>query len=304
MTSLQHEMFLSDALAQREHRSLLDVAGARTAVFTYEPLGPEPRPVTILAIHGFRGTHHGLLRVVDALPHVRVVMPDLPGFGESGVLPEGQHSIDGYGAWLEELADALSLGPETVLLGHSFGSIVVSHFLAAHPGRFTRLVLVNPISAPALEGPKAVLSRVAELYYWAAAKLPARVGTALLRSRAVVRLMSEAMAKSREPRLRAFVHGEHRAHFSEFATRGSLLESFRASISHDAAEAADALTLPVLLIAGEQDEVAALPDVRRLHERLADSRLTVIPGVGHLIHYETPGPAAAAIADFIGGTSA
>ncbi|BCT76317.1 alpha/beta hydrolase [Sinomonas cyclohexanicum] len=305
MTAMTAEPFLSDELSRREHRSSLDVAGTPTAVFTYEPRNPEASAVpTILAVHGFRGTHHGLLRIVDALPGFRVIMPDLPGFGESGVLPKGEHSIAGYGAWLGELADALGLGPETVLLGHSFGSIVVSHFLAEHPGRFTRLVLVNPISAPALEGPKAVLSRIAEAYYWASANLPAGVGTALLRSRAVVRLMSEAMAKSRDPQLRGFVHGQHREHFSDFATRESLLESFRASISHDAAEVADALQLPVLLIAGEQDEVAALPDVRRLHERLADSRLTVIPGVGHLIHYETPGPAATAIADFIGGTPA
>ena len=297
--------FLSERLAEREHRTSLDVHGAHTAVFTYEPIAAPSGPAaTILAVHGFRGTHHGLLRVVDALPAARVIMPDLPGFGASGVLPAGEHSIAGYGEWLGALADALGLGPDTVLLGHSFGSIVVSHFLAAHPGRFTRLVLVNPISAPALEGPQAVLSRLAEFYYWGAAKLPASVGAALLRSRAVVRLMSEAMAKTRDPRLRSFIHAQHREHFSEFATRESLLESFRASISHHAAEVAELLDLPVLLIAGERDEVAALPDVRRLHSRLPDSRLTVIPGVGHLIHYETPSPAAAAIAEFIQETPA
>lgn len=297
--------FLSDRLAAREHRSTIEVHGSVTAVFTYEPVGPAPTgsAPTILAVHGFRGTHHGLLRIVDALPGARVIMPDLPGFGASTVL-DGEHSIAGYGAWLGALADALGLGPDTVLLGHSFGSIIVSHFLAAHPGRFGRLVLINPISAPALEGPQAVASRLAELYYWGAAKLPVRLGTALLRSRAVVRLMSEVMAKTREPGLRGFIHAQHREHFSEFATREMLLESFRASITHHAAEAAGSLDLPVLLIAGERDEVAALPDVRRLHESLHDSRLTLIPGVGHLIHYETPEPAAAAIAAFIEGTAA
>jgi pimeloyl-ACP methyl ester carboxylesterase len=79
-----------------------------------------------------------------------------------------------------------------------------------------------------------------------------------------------------------------------------LLESFRASVSHTAAEAADELSLPVLLIAGDRDEVAPLPAVRKFHARLADSRLTVIPGVGHLIHYETPQPAADAIHAFLG----
>ncbi|GAB2749350.1 alpha/beta hydrolase [Sinomonas soli] len=301
--TLAAEPFLSDQLAARERLDTVDVAGAPTAVFTYEPVGrpgtpPAADAPTVLAVHGFRGTHHGLLRIVDALPDVRFVMPDLPGFGASGVMA-GEHSIDGYVRWLAFLADGLALGPDTVLLGHSFGSIVAAHFMARHPGRFERLVLVNPISAPALEGPQAVLSRLAELYYWGGAALPAGPGTALLRSRAVVRLMSEAMAKTRDGGLRAFVHAQHREHFSEFATRSSLLESFRASISHDAAEVADQLHLPVLLVAGERDEIAALPDVRRFHARLGDSRLTVVPGVGHLIHYETPGPAAAAIAEFI-----
>ncbi|GAB3285374.1 alpha/beta hydrolase [Sinomonas notoginsengisoli] len=297
--------FLSGRLRDREHRRMVEVSGSSTAVFTYEPVGSADSAAapTILAVHGFRGTHHGLLRIVDALPAVRVVMPDLPGFGASSPLA-GEHGITGYGDWLAALADALGLGPDTVLLGHSFGSIVVAHFLAAHPGRFGRLVLVNPISAPALEGPQAAASRLAELYYWGAAKLPARLGTGLLRSRAVVRLMSEVMAKTRDSQLRAFVHAQHREHFSEFATRASLLESFRASISHHAAEVAEALTLPVLLIAGERDEVAALPEVRRLNARLQDSRLTVIPGVGHLIHYETPEPAAAAIAAFLEETAA
>ena len=304
MAAPMAQAFLSSQLAARERRSTVRVLGADTAVFTYEPVGPfgdaaSGEPPTILAVHGFRGTHHGLLRVVDELPGVRVVMPDLPGFGESAVLAEGQHDIEGYGAWLGALADALGLGPETVLLGHSFGSIVTSHFLAARPGRFTRLVLVNPISAPALEGPQAVMSRLAELYYWAAARLPERPGAALLRSPAIVRVMSETMAKTREPDLRRFVHAQHEEHFSEFASRSMLLESFKASISHHAAETAADLRLPVLLIAGDRDEVAHLPDVRRFAGLLPDARLTVIPGVGHLIHYETPQPAAAAITAFL-----
>lgn len=301
MAASMVQPFLSTQLAARERRSTVRVLGAETAVFTYEPAQPPAsgEPPTILAVHGFRGTHHGLLRIVDALPGARVVMPDLPGFGESAVLDEGTHDIAGYGLWLGALADALGLGSETVLLGHSFGSIVASHFLAAHPGRFTRLVLVNPISAPALEGPQAVLSRLAELYYWAAARLPERAGAALLRSPAIVRIMSETMAKTREPALRRFVHAQHEEHFSQFASRSILLEAFKASISHHAAEAAGGLSLPVLLIAGDGDTVAHLPDVRRFASLLPDARLTVIPDVGHLIHYETPQPAAAAIAAFL-----
>jgi pimeloyl-ACP methyl ester carboxylesterase len=304
MVATAAEGFLSPRLDARERRSTINVLGADTAVFTYEPetdrsAGPGTPVPTILAVHGFRGTHHGLLRVVDQLPDVRVIMPDLPGFGASGPLPGAVHNIDAYTEWLGSLSDELGLGAETVLLGHSFGSIVAAHFVAGHPGRFRQLILVNPISAPALSGPKGVLSQLAAGYYRAGAALPEWAGAGLLRHPLVVRIMSEAMAKTRDGALRRFVHGQHAAYFSDFANRDMLLESFEASISHTAAEVADRLTLPVLLVAGDRDEVAPLPAVRRFHERLEDSRLTVIPGVGHLIHYETPEPAAHAIRDFI-----
>jgi pimeloyl-ACP methyl ester carboxylesterase len=111
--------------------------------------------------------------------------------------------------------------------------------------------------------------------------------------------MSEAMAKTPDKALRGFVHAQHSAYFSAFANRDSLLEAFKASVGNNVREVADRLTLPVLLIAGEQDEIAALPDQHTLLAKLPDGHLDVIPGVGHLIHYETPEPAAGFIRRFL-----
>jgi pimeloyl-ACP methyl ester carboxylesterase len=55
----------------------------------------------------------------------------------------------------------------------------------------------------------------------------------------------------------------------------------------------------VLLIAGERDEVAPLAGQFALLEAFPDARLDVIPGVGHLIHYETPEAAAHAVRAFV-----
>lgn len=62
---------------------------------------------------------------------------------------------------------------------------------------------------------------------------------------------------------------------------------------------ADRITLPTLLIAGSTDEVAPLPAQEKLQDVLPDSRLVVIDGVGHLIHYETPQAAAHSIELFL-----
>jgi pimeloyl-ACP methyl ester carboxylesterase len=289
----------STGLQARTRAARVDLRGTGVAYWTYEPVQVTPDTRTILVIHGFRGDHHGLLRVADQLPGMRLIMPDLPGFGSSAAFTAAEHSVAGYVRFVADFIAALDLGPDTVLLGHSFGSIIASHFVAAYPGTVAELILINPIAAPALEGPKGLMTKLAVLYYEAAARLPRRPGQALLRSQLIVRVMSETMAKTRDKQLRRFIHAQHSSYFSAFADRDSLLQAFKASVGSHVSEVAGQLTLPVLLIAGEKDEIAALPDQHRLLARLPDGHLDVIPGVGHLIHYETPAAAARFIRSFL-----
>ncbi|TLM73516.1 alpha/beta fold hydrolase [Pseudarthrobacter sp. NamB4] len=291
--------YFSPDLAARTSASSVELDGGKVAFWTYEPLPATPETRTILVIHGFRGDHHGLLRVADQLPDMRIIMPDLPGFGDSEAFRSAEHSVQRYGSFITEFMAALGLGPDTVLLGHSFGSIIAAHYVAGNPGSVHPLILINPIAAPALEGPKGLMTRLAVLYYRLSARLPRPVGLALLRNPLIVRVMSETMAKTGDRDLRRFIHGQHHTYFSAFASRESLLESFTASVTSHVAEVAPRLTLPVLLIAGEKDEIAVLGDQRRLAALLPDGELQVIPGVGHLIHYETPEPAAAFIRSFL-----
>ena len=271
----------------------VEVLGGRTAYWVY---GPADAEVTILAVHGFRGEHHGLEPVVAHLPGIRVVSPDLPGFGETPPLPGREHDLQAYADWLTAFAAAVA--PGAVILGPSFGSIVSAAAVAG--GLPTpRLVLVNPIGAPALEGPRGILTRLAVFYYWAGARLPARAGTALLRSGLVVRVMSESMAKTKDPDLRRFVHDQHDTYFSRFADRDVLHDAFVTSVSHDVREFAPRITVPTLLIAAQKDDITPIAAERHLATLFPDARLVEIPDVGHLIHYETPEPAADAIRRFL-----
>ena len=117
------------ALAARTaRRRIVEAAGATTAVFEYPASVPDAP--TFVLVHGFRGTHHGLLPVVAAMPEARFLAPDLPGFGESSPLPGG-HSLDGYATWLRELLAAEDAGAAAIVLGHSFGSLIVARAAAA-----------------------------------------------------------------------------------------------------------------------------------------------------------------------------
>ncbi|MCK9914244.1 MULTISPECIES: alpha/beta fold hydrolase [Microbacterium] len=274
----------------------VEVLGGMTRYWTYDPpAGVEPW-ATVVAVHGFRGEHHGLDPVVAHLDGVRVVSPDLPGFGETPPLPGRTHDLDAYAQWLTEFVAAVA--PDAVVLGHSFGSIV-SAAAVARGLETPRLVLVNPIGAPALEGPRGILTRLAVFYYRAGAALPAPLGEGLLRNRAIVRAMSIAMVKTRDPELRRFVHAQHDAYFSRFADRDVLSDAFLTSVSHDVRAFAPRIAVPTLLVAAQLDDITPIEAERTLATLFDDVELVEIPGVGHLIHYETPEPAASAISRFL-----
>lgn len=283
----------ADLLAAADIRQHdVELWGSRTRYWEY---GPADADVTLVAVHGYRGEHHGLEPVVVRLDGIRVVSPDLPGFGQSTPMTERPHSIAGYGAWLRALLDRLGLTGTAVLLGHSFGSIVVAHAVAdGLPA--PSVILVNPIARDAASASGVGATR---FFYGVGRRLPERWARAWLSNPLVVRGMSVTLAQTLDPALRRWIHEQHRRYFSRFATRDSVVEGFDASLSTHVLAVADRITPPVLLIAGERDLIAPLDGQFELLDALPDARLDVIPGVGHLVHYETPVVAAAAIRTFL-----
>ena len=260
---------------------------------------PDGRP--LILVHGFRGDHHGLQGIAEgiaaSLPGIRAIVPDLPGFGQTPAVPNRTHDLDLYGEWLRAFADGVSTDGFAIL-GHSFGSLVVANSIAGGLAP-TRTILVNPISAPALEGPQAALTRLAAGYYRAAEMLPERAARRLLGDPLIVRLMSEVMAKTGDPELRSWIHGQHASYFSVFSDASTLLQAFRASVSHTVVEYAHALDMPTLLIAGDRDDITPLARQLELRHRVPDSRLRIVPGTGHLVHYEAVPDAVAFISEFV-----
>lgn len=272
------------------------VLGSTTRYWTY---GDPDAEVTIVVAHGYRGEHHGLEPVIAQLPSVRFIGPDLPGFGESTPLTDVPHSIDGYAQWLIAFIEALGLTGKALVLGHSFGSIVSSAAMAKGleaPG----LILVNPIAISGLRGPRPISTAITVGFYRTAGILPDRLANAFLSSPIIVQLMSSALVKTKDKGLRRWIHNEHHTYFSRFATRDSVIEGFEASIANNVAEFADKITAPTLLVVAELDDITPLPANRALAASIPGSTIVVLPQVGHLIHYESPVPAAHAIETFIG----
>lgn len=77
-----------------------------------------------------------------ALPGYRVVAWDMPGYGESPMLPTAQADAGDYADALALMLDRAGVG-QTVLVGHSLGALVAAAFAAKYPQRVLYLVLAD-----------------------------------------------------------------------------------------------------------------------------------------------------------------
>ena len=251
---------------------------------------------TLVFVHGFRGDHHGLQLIADALPEYRILIPDIPAFGSSSSWPSGVTSIDDYGRWLRAFL-ATTQSDNSVVLGHSFGSIVVTNALRGL--RTAPIILVNPISQRVLNGPKRVAAALAALWYAVGRVLPARLSSAWLGNPLFVRVMSEMLTKSRNPALRRWIHDQHARYFSIYSDRDSLVSAFTVSTTATVADYATQIDASVLLIAADRDDITPLDAQNAIQRKFPDAELHVLEDVGHLVHYEKPIETAAVIRDFL-----
>lgn len=102
--------------------------------------GEASRPAVLL-LHGFPNAARMFLDVASELAQAAyVIAPDLPGFGESDVLPAP--SFPAFGQAIAELLDRLSVGPRHVYL-HDFGAPVGFHIAMQAPEKVLGLIIQN-----------------------------------------------------------------------------------------------------------------------------------------------------------------
>jgi pimeloyl-ACP methyl ester carboxylesterase len=102
--------------------------------------GEASKPAVLL-VHGFPGSADYFRDVMPELSQVAyVVAPDLPGFGESDVLPVP--SFPAFGRAISELLDRLKVGPRTIYL-HDFGAPPALHIAMQAPEQVLGLIVQN-----------------------------------------------------------------------------------------------------------------------------------------------------------------
>ncbi len=267
---------------------LRDVSARGARVRFVEAGGGPP----LLLVHGYLSSH---LEWEDVLPQLaqdfHVIVPDLPGFGESEKPPPARYpyTFEAFAESLCDLAAALGLGRISVC-GHAMGGSVALTLAANYPDLVDKLLLVAPLVYPPRPD---VTSRVATLPVFGALLFKQLYGKALFRRYFRQRVYASCPKVPREK-------------------VDLLFDSFNAPAAREAAYATmvamqdtrplvasvPRVTAPTLVGWGREDRAIPLADGRRLAKELRSARFEVFE-CGHSPPEECPDAFAEVAASFL-----
>jgi pimeloyl-ACP methyl ester carboxylesterase len=278
----------------------LTTADGRT--LAYHRSGSGPTLVCHPGGPGFSSLYLGDLAGLG--DELELVLLDPRGTGGSD--PAGdprQYAIADYASDVEELREHLGLD-QLLLLGHSHGGVVAVEYAAAHPDRVERLILASTLSR---HGPEqdaamqqAVEARHGEPWYEDAVDA---LQTELQGEFADGEELME-LARRMMPLYYADYGERERRHVASLAGDSVCVDATRLWEKElwehfDLRPLLPSLTMPTLVIAGEQDFITGPVCAAELAEGIPSPETVVLPGVGHMIFVEGPEQVREAVLSFL-----
>ena len=242
----------------------------------------------VALVMGFMGSGHAWFRL---LPHIyagrRAIVLDNRGTGDSD-RPLGLWSMDDLAADVLAVLDDAGLERAHVV-GASMGGMIVQHLALSHPERLRSLTLCcTSARAGGRRGPPP----------W---RMVASLGLRpLLGPGRTMRLVAPLLYSERTR------HGNAERLAEEFALRNADATplatapgQFAAIARHDTRSRLSELSVPVLVVHGEADQLVPPAAGRELARLVPGAELELLPGCGHVLTTDCEEEAAAAIVGFL-----
>ncbi len=242
----------------------------------------------LLLVHGFPLDHSMWRHQIDAFSaRLRVIAPDLRGFGQSDATPPGTVTMAQLADDLAALLDALEVTEPVTLCALSMGGYVAFPFVRRHAKRLGSLILCD--TRAVADTPEAANNRrtlatrvLAEgSFVVADAMLPK------LFAPNTVRQQPEIVEQTRQVMLRTNPVGVAAA-----------LEAM--AVRDDSTELLGSIKVPTLLVCGEHDGISTPDEMRGMAQAIPGARCEEIVGAGHMAPLEAPTEVNRAIAQFLG----
>jgi pimeloyl-ACP methyl ester carboxylesterase len=249
-----------------------------------ERIGGDGTPVVV--VHGFGADANAMAAFATQLADRRVIVPDLPGFGEHP-LPDGMVPWEEeYVARLASFLRALGPGPYDVI-GSSMGGAVSGALAARHPELVASLVLIAPAGVPA-ERENDFFRRARE------GENPLDIASVedLDRVLATVFLRPPELP----PNVKRWLVERNRPHR---ATRAAILATMAPFLVGGLEEVAPAIRAPTLVLWGDSDRVTDPGAGETLASLVPGARLVIVPQAGHVPWEEAPAATYGALRGFL-----
>jgi len=260
-------------------RLAIEVGGIRISYLT-SPHSQASGAPTILLVHGSGVSARSWTAQLEGLGRgIRVLAIDLPGHGESDLMPEA--TVQAYADAARALVETLRLGPVFVA-GHSLGGAVAVALAGRSPTIVKGLILLStcaklPETDGSLEGLLWYLpGPIRKLVFFSMTKKTLFAPGA--RGRAVQVGMEEIRACRPE----------------------TILKDVAAARRMDLEEVARGLRVPTLILCGSRDKLTPPALSERLNDLIPSSRLLVLEGAGHMLPLEAPERVNRQILEFVG----
>jgi pimeloyl-ACP methyl ester carboxylesterase len=271
------------ALYTNEASQFIDLPSGLTVHVRDE--GPRDAPVLVL-VHGSSASLQTWEPWVERLSDdFRIITYDQPGHGLTGPTPDGNYDTAVFVETLDGVANALGL-TEFAVGGSSMGGWVSWNYALAHGDRVTGLALIGASGVPDAQ-PR---------------KLP--IGFRIARMPVISRLMEKITPRSMVERsIRQSVSNQEivdDAMVDRYydlllypGNRAATGARGRAERTVASPESMAAITVPTLLIWGEEDPLVPLSSGQWFDEHIPDSVLIAYPAIGHIPMEEAPDRSAA-----------
>lgn len=252
---------------------------------------------TLILLHGFGASTFTWREVIEPLGDVGTVIAfDRPAFGlterplswEEG---ENPYTPDAQVALLMGLMDQFGVA-DAVLVGNSAGGTVAVHAALTHPDRVAALVLVDA----AIYSGGGTPSWIRPLLQTPQAD---QLGPLLARQ---IEVRGDAFIEGawHDPsKITPEIRSEYRRPLRAQNWDQALWELTKASRNLNLEERLGELTMPSLVITGDDDRVVPTEQSIRLARELPQAELVVIPDCGHVPHEECPKPVLDAMRPFL-----
>jgi pimeloyl-ACP methyl ester carboxylesterase len=229
----------------------------------------------LLLVHGFTANKDSFnLLARELTPRFRVLVPDLPGFGDATRDPKADY---GYAAQVEALHTFVQqLGLKRIHLGgNSMGGGLVAEYAARYPAEVASVWLMN--AAATRDMTESALIR----RFDATGEMPLLVTTQAQHDEKLAMLFGQPMYI---PHAMSYALGQ--AAIADHDLHRQILIQLRATEPIETRYSQ--LATPALLVTGALDRIVPPASVQTLAKLFIQHQVRVMPGIGHVPQMEDP----------------